>query len=105
MAKPINYTDILETGDSEIYDIQTHAAGPEGSLPLTAEMLLNRPSGDVFGLTHNAAMGWAPTELRREEFLILSTQGGIRAPDGTPIALGYHTGTLGSWTSDAGSRA
>ena len=57
MAKPINYTDILETGDSGIYDIQTHAAGPEGSLPLTAEMLLNRPSGDVFGLTHNAAMG------------------------------------------------
>ena len=37
-------------------------------------------------------MGWAPTELRREEFLILSTQGGIRAPDGSPIALGYHTG-------------
>ena len=92
MAKPINYTDILETGDNEIYDIQTHAAGPEGSLPLTAEMLLNRPSGDIFGLSHNTAMGWAPTELRREEFLILSTQGGIRAPDGSPIALGYHTG-------------
>ncbi len=92
MAKPINYTDILETGDSGIYDIQTHAAGPEGSLPLTAEMLLNRPSGDIFGLSHNTAMGWAPTELRREEFLILSTQGGIRAPDGSPIALGYHTG-------------
>ena len=92
MAKPINYSDILETGDSGIYDLETHAAGPEGSLPLTAEMLLNRPSGDVFGLTHNAAMGWAPSELRREEFLILSTQGGIRAPDGSPIALGYHTG-------------
>ncbi len=92
MAKSINYTDILETGDSDIYDIQTHAAGPEGSLPLTAEMLLTRPSGDIFGLSHNTAMGWAPTELRREEFLILSTQGGIRAPDGSPIALGYHTG-------------
>ena len=92
MPKPINYTDILETGDSSIYDIQTHAAGPEGSLPLTAEMLLNKPSGDIFGLSHNTAMGWAPTELRREEFLILSTQGGIRAPDGSPIALGYHTG-------------
>ena len=92
MAKPINYTDILETGDNGIYDIQTHAAGPEGSLPLTAEMLLTRPSGDIFGLSHNTAMGWAPTELRREEFLILSTQGGIRAPDGSPIALGYHTG-------------
>ncbi len=92
MAKPIKYTDILETGNSDIYDIQTHAAGPEGSLPLTAEMLLNKPSGDIFGLSHNTAMGWAPTELRREEFLILSTQGGIRAPDGSPIALGYHTG-------------
>ena len=55
-------------------------------------MLLNKPSGDIFGLSHNTAMGWAPTELRREEFLILSTQGGIRAPDGSPIALGYHTG-------------
>ena len=92
MAKAINYTDILESGDGDIYDIQTHASGAEGSLPLTAEMLLNRPSGDIFGLSHNTAMGWAPAELRREEFLILSTQGGIRAPDGSPIALGYHTG-------------
>ena len=46
MAKPISYTDILETGNGEIYDLKTHAAGPEGSLPLTEEMLLNRPSGD-----------------------------------------------------------
>src|SRR6201998_2215707 len=37
-------------------------------------------------------MGWNPAELARKEFLILSTQGGIRAPDGRPIALGYHTG-------------
>src|SRR4030095_14254594 len=28
----------------------------------------------------------------RREFLILSTSGGLRADDGTPIALGYHTG-------------
>ncbi|MFN3332531.1 MAG: YjhG/YagF family D-xylonate dehydratase, partial [Caldilinea sp.] len=28
----------------------------------------------------------------RKEFLILSTQGGIRNPDGSPTALGYHTG-------------
>ena len=26
------------------------------------------------------------------QFLILSTQGGVRAPDGSPIALGFHTG-------------
>jgi putative YjhG/YagF family dehydratase len=37
-------------------------------------------------------MGWNPAELCQKEFLILSTQGGIRAPDGQPIALGYHTG-------------
>jgi putative YjhG/YagF family dehydratase len=37
-------------------------------------------------------MGWTPTELGRKEFLILSTSGGIRADDGKPIALGYHTG-------------
>jgi putative YjhG/YagF family dehydratase len=37
-------------------------------------------------------MGWNPSELGRKEFLILSTMGGIRAADGTPVALGYHTG-------------
>ena len=37
-------------------------------------------------------MGWDPSALGGKEFLILSTHGGIRAPDGTPIALGYHTG-------------
>ena len=55
-------------------------------------MLLNWPSGDIFAMTQNAGMGWAPTELNRKQFLLLSTQGGIRAPDGSPIALGYHTG-------------
>ncbi|MBI4551014.1 MAG: YjhG/YagF family D-xylonate dehydratase, partial [Candidatus Latescibacteria bacterium] len=60
--------------------------------PLTPEMLLDRPSGDVFALSQNVGMGWDPEELGRPQFLILSTQGGIRAPDGQPIALGYHTG-------------
>ncbi len=76
----------------DLFEIQTKAPGPRGSLPLTEEMLLTRPSGDIFGLTQNAAMGWTPAELGRQQFLILSTQGGVRAPDGHPIALGYHTG-------------
>lgn len=84
--------DILAGSDPEIYRVQTKAAGPSGALPLTEEMLLNRPSGDLFGMTQNAGMGWDPRELGRKQFLILSTQGGIRAPDGRPIALGYHTG-------------
>src|SRR5262249_58535619 len=50
------------------------------------------PSGNIFGLTQNAGMGWNPAEVGRRQFLILSTQGGLRAPDGKPIALGYHTG-------------
>ena len=91
-TKTIGFDELLDSNDATIYDLETHSPGPEGSLPLTAEMLLNLPSGDVFGLSHNAGMGWAPAELNRKEFLILSTLGGIRAPDGTPIALGYHTG-------------
>src|SRR5512139_3724598 len=76
----------------DVYQVQTKARGPAGQLPLTKEMLLNQPSGDVFGLTQNAGMGWKAAELDRKQFLILSTQGGLRAPDGQPIALGYHTG-------------
>ena len=37
-------------------------------------------------------MGWDPAKTGRDPFLILSTQGGMRADDGTPVALGYHTG-------------
>jgi putative YjhG/YagF family dehydratase len=84
--------DWFETDDSSVYDIQTSAAGPAGSLPLTDQMLRFRPSGDLFGWSQDAAMGWDPKQLGRPEFLILSTQGGVRAPDGSPIALGYHTG-------------
>jgi putative YjhG/YagF family dehydratase len=64
----------------------------EGHLPLSAEHLLNAPSGDLFGLTQNVGMGWNPADLGKPEFLILSTQGGLRAEDGTPLALGFHTG-------------
>ncbi|MBI4553155.1 MAG: YjhG/YagF family D-xylonate dehydratase, partial [Candidatus Latescibacteria bacterium] len=83
---------MVGSGDETLWAVQTSAAGPQGRLPLTPEMLLDRPSGDVFALSQNAGMGWDPEELGRSQFLILSTQGGIRAPDGSPIALGYHTG-------------
>src|ERR1041385_7136541 len=76
----------------DIYQVRTKAPGPTGRLPLTEEMLLSRPSGDIFGWTQNAGMGWDAKELGRKQFLILSTQGGLRQPDGKPIALGYHTG-------------
>lgn len=78
--------------DAGLYAVETHATGPAGRLPLTADWLRETASGNVFGWTQDAAMGWNPADLGKDEFLILSTQGGIRAPDGTPIALGYHTG-------------
>ncbi len=83
---------ILESADDAIYALRTTAPGPAGSLPLEANQLRHMASGDLFGLTQNAGMGWSPALLRGKQFLILSTQGGIRAPDGSPIALGYHTG-------------
>src|SRR5262245_32315537 len=82
----------LDQSSPEIFTLQTRADGPAGRLPLTREMLLERPSGDVFGWSQNAGMCWAPEELGRKQILILSTLGGIRQPDGQPIALGYHTG-------------
>jgi len=82
----------LEAEDSDAYAVVTHAPGPEGELPLDADYLRDVSSGELFGLTEDAGMGWNPNTLRGDEFLILSTLGGMRAPDGRPIALGYHTG-------------
>ena len=86
---PVNQFD---ADDPKLFDVATHAPGPSGSLPFTEAMLRERPSGNLFGWSQNAGMGWAPSLLNGREFLILSTHGGIRAADGTPIALGYHTG-------------
>jgi putative YjhG/YagF family dehydratase len=88
----ITTQNILDSGDPALFDVRTHAPGPSGLLPFTAEMLLQRPSGDLFGWSQNAGMGWEPGQLGRPEFLILSTHGGLRAADGSPVALGLHTG-------------
>ena len=88
----MNSQSIFDSGEPGIFDVKTHAAGPPGALPVTEEMLLEQPSGNLFGLTQNAGMGWEAAALGGKQVLILSTHGGVRAPDGTPIALGYHTG-------------
>ena len=83
---------LLDSPDPAYAGLRTTAEGPAGRLPLEANQLRHLSSGDLFGLTQNAGMGWNPALLSGRQYLILSTQGGIRAPDGTPIALGYHTG-------------
>jgi len=89
-APPVE--DVLDSGDPAIYDVRPSQPGPAGLLPLEPRDLLERPSGDVFGWSQDVGMGWKPEDLRRPEILVLSTQGGIREADGTPVALGYHTG-------------
>ncbi|WP_285852668.1 YjhG/YagF family D-xylonate dehydratase [Paenibacillus lactis] len=83
---------IMGEKDSSCFDIMAYAPGAAGRLPLTDDLLRNAPSGDLFGMSQNVGMGWKPGELNGKQFLILSTQGGIRNEDGSPAALGYHTG-------------
>lgn len=71
---------------------RTRGQGREGKLPLDEDMLLNEASGNLFAMTQNVAMGWHPEEVNREQYIIVSTKGGLRAEDGSPVALGYHTG-------------
>lgn len=82
----------IESENPSDYAIHSNARGPEGKLPLTEEMLTHWPSGDLFGMSQNAGMGWSPDLTAGDPYLILSTQGGLRAEDGSPVALGYHTG-------------
>jgi xylonate dehydratase len=88
----ISAEQVLEAAPHVFDATRTHAPGPQGALPITPEMLVTQPSGNLFGLSQSAGMGWEPARLLDPEFLILSTHGGVRAEDGTPIALGFHTG-------------
>ncbi len=54
----IGFEAIVGTGGA-LLDVETKAAGPAGRLPLTPEMLLEWPSGDVFGWSRTPA--WAGT--------------------------------------------
>jgi xylonate dehydratase len=92
MQKAFALDDWFGESSAPSWNVQTKGDGPAGELPLTDEMLTNWPSGDLFGLTQNAGMGWSLQQMLGPQFLLLSTQGGIRADSGQPIALGYHTG-------------
>ena len=83
---------ILDSGDSTLFAVRSRAAVHKPPVPLTADQLRQWPSGNLFGWALNAGMGLDPRKLGSPEYLILSTHGGLRAEDGTPIALGYHTG-------------
>ncbi len=88
----IAFDQLVETRDDAIYQLISTTAGPSGALPLTEDLLKHAPSGDLFGWSQNVGMGLNPALLGRDEYLILSTHGGLRAEDGKPIALGFHSG-------------
>ena len=87
-TSPVDYFSALDPPES----LQTSADGPTGKLPLSDEILRQWTSGDLFGLTQSVGMGFDPRRVLGDQYLVLSTQGGVRNPDGTPAALGYHTG-------------
>ncbi|EDY82061.1 Dehydratase family [Verrucomicrobiia bacterium DG1235] len=91
MPDPIPAATLFPSAEP-IRQTRTSGEGPSGKLPVTKEQLRDSPSGDLFGLTQNAGMGWRASEIGRDPYLIISTSGGLRAADGSPIALGYHTG-------------
>ena len=78
---------ILDSSDRSLFDVPSKAKGPQGSLPLTPQMLVERPSGDIFGWTMNAGMGWEPAKLGGREILLLSTHGGCALRMGHPLRL------------------
>ena len=69
MRNGLGFEQIVES-ERAVWEVQTAGAGPQGRLPITAEMLLEQPSGDIFGLTQNAGMGWDPRELGRAQYLL-----------------------------------
>jgi putative YjhG/YagF family dehydratase len=83
---------ILGPAEPGLYDVHSTAPGRGGAVPITVDMLRHRPSGDLFGWSQNVGMGLDPAALGGAEILLLSTHGGVRRPDGTPVALGFHTG-------------
>ena len=92
MSETVSLETILGSNDEAVYEVATKAAGPQGELPLSGELLAQAPSGDLFGFVQSAGMGWEPARILADEYLLLSHQGGMRSSDGKTIALGYHTG-------------
>jgi putative YjhG/YagF family dehydratase len=85
------WPDYLQSSE-DIFKVRTKAPGPQGRLPFTEKMLREEPSGNLFAGSQNVGMGWNPAQVFGKDILILSTLGGLREKDGTPVALGYHTG-------------
>lgn len=88
----MSINNLYDGKQNDLYEIQTHAKGPKGELPLTDELLASSPSGNIFGMTINAGMGWEPKDLANGDVMVISTKGGIRRDNGETVAVGLHNG-------------
>ena len=71
--------------DADPGPVRTRGRGPgRPPPPRRRRCCATAPSGDLFGLTQNAGMGWDPAEATRTPYLVLSTLGGLRGEDGRP---------------------
>ncbi len=68
----------------------TAGPGPEGKLPLSDTILRERPSGDAFGMSQDAGMGWDPAEVGGRQHVCSANR--PASPATFLDALGYHTG-------------
>lgn len=94
---------LFSNQNPNMFKAKTHADGPQGKLPITPDFLRSAPSGNIFGMTVNAGMGWNPTHLAGGDVMLISTQGGIRQDNGETTAVGLHNGhfELGLLMSEA----
>ena len=88
--------EFLNDTTERLYEVRSKAAGPVGRLPLTESMLGTSRADISSGCRRMSAWAGIPRRWHGIPYLILSTQGGLRAPDGSPVALGYSHRTLGN---------
>ena len=83
---------ILDSGDASLFDVRSTAPGRKDRSPSPRRCCSRGLRATCSDGRRTRAWAGTRAELGGPEILILSTHGGIRDADGTPVALGYHTG-------------
>ena len=91
--KPIPLESVLDSGDASLFDVATHAPGPSGALPLTADVVLHAAFRQPLWVQPERRHGLGSRRrLGGGDVIILSTHGGLQGADGKAVAFGLHTG-------------
>ena len=84
--------EILGTSGSAA-STRVQGEGPAGRLPLTEQMLIEEPSGNLFGLTQNVGMGWDPASA----FGMCVDASSVCKECASPLAASIHTTKMPSY--------